>query len=240
MRFYAELTDFLGGSTTTTRRFDVPGSVKDLIEACGVPHTEVDLIVVHGESVGFDYLVRDGDRIAVYPVFETFDIGPIVKVRPEPLRETSFVADVHLGRLARFLRLLGFDTLYSPNRDDDELARVSAEENRILLTRDVELLKRNLVTHGYCVRAEEPLEQIAEVTRRFHLEDEMSPYTRCMACNNQLVSVDKSDVADRLPPLTRERVDEFWRCTGCNELYWQGAHHTGLSRIVDAATQAVS
>lgn len=237
LRFYAELTDFLADSTTVTRRFDVPGSVKDMIEACGVPHTEVDLIVVDGVSVGFDYLVQDQDRIAVYPVFESFDIGPIIEVRPEPLRETAFVADVHLGRLARFLRLLGFDTLYSPNRDDGDLARISAEEARILLTRDVELLKRSLVTHGYWVRAEDPMEQIAEVTRRFHLEDEMTPYSRCLACNDLLVSVDKSVIAERLPHETRERVDEFWRCEGCREIYWRGAHHPGLSRIVDAATR---
>ncbi len=124
-----------------------------MIESCGVPHTEVDLIIADGCSIDFSHLVNRGDYISVFPVFESFDITPIVKVRPEPLRETRFVADNHLGRLARFLRLLGFDTSYEKNWDDPELARISAEEQRIILTRDVGLLKRSAVTHGYYVRA---------------------------------------------------------------------------------------
>ena len=110
---FAELNDFLPRRhrfTTVVRLFDGEVSVKDSTKAAGVPHTEVDLVIVNSESVDFTYRVRDGDRIAVYPVFEALDIGPIARVRPEPLREPRFFADAHLGRLARHLRLLGFDT----------------------------------------------------------------------------------------------------------------------------------
>lgn len=237
MRFYAELTDFLPAqyaSGTVTRDFDVPGSVKDIIEACGVPHTEVDLIVANGESVDFDYQVGGGDRISVYPVFESLDITPIVKVRPEPLRETSFVADVHLGRLARFIRLLGFDTLYDPAWDDTELAEASSREGRILLTRDIGLLKRSLVTHGYFVRADDPRRQVVEVAQRFHLENDLDPFTRCMVCNGELVPVDKADVVERLPSETKQHIDEYRRCSRCQKIYWRGAHHRELSEIVEA------
>ena len=123
LRFYAELKDFLGVHHRwgrVSRTFDVPGSVKDMIEACGVPHTEVDLILANGESVDFSYQVGDGDRISVYPVFEAFDISSIVRVRPQALRRVRFVLDGHLGRVARYLRLVGLDTAYSNTWSDHE------------------------------------------------------------------------------------------------------------------------
>lgn len=209
-----------------------------MIESCGVPHTEVDLIIADGCSVDFSHLVNRGDYISVFPVFESFDITPIVKVRPEPLRETRFVADNHLGRLARFLRLLGFDTSYEKNWDDPELARISAEEHRIILTRDVGLLKRSAVTHGYYVRAVGARGQVAEVVRRFHLSGRLEPFTRCMACNGTLAPVAKEAIAHRLPPGTRRKFDHFSVCSSCDRIYWQGAHHPELRRIIAAARRA--
>lgn len=241
MRFYAELQDFLDGGddpAQVAREFDVPGSVKDMIESCGVPHTEVDLIIVNGESVGFDYLVQEGDHVSVYPVFESFDIAPVVKVRAEPLRETRFVADVHLGRLARYLRLLGFDTLFGNDWDDDVLAGISSGEGRILLTRDVELLKRSVVTHGYYVRSDDPRGQVVEVTRRFHLDQDLHPYSRCMVCNGPVSDVDKSEVKHLVPPRTRDRFDHYSRCAECGRVYWRGSHHSALQDIVDTVTQS--
>jgi uncharacterized protein with PIN domain len=213
----------------------VPGSVKDLIEGCGVPHTEVELIVVDGRSVGFDYRVHDGDRIGVYPVFESFDVAPLVRLRPEPLRDTRFVADVHLGRLARFLRLLGFDTVWDGAATDPELVRISMEERRILLTRDVELLKHGSLTHGLFVRATDPERQVAEIVGRLHLADRIDPFTRCMVCNARLKTVDKGEIENRIPARTSAAVDDFVRCTGCGQVFWKGAHAAGLARIIDLA-----
>ncbi len=241
LRFYAELRDFLPRdprSGTVSRRFDVPGSVKDMIEACGIPHTEVDLIVANGHSVGFSYRVNDEDRISVYPVFESFDITPIVKVRPEPLRTVRFVADNHLGRLARFLRLLGLDTLYGRDWTDPELVRISTSEQRILLTRDVSVLKHGSVTHGHYIRAVDPREQVTDVVRRFHLGRHLTPFTRCMACNGKLIPVAKEEIAHLLPPETRLHVNGFRECSSCDKVYWQGAHHRDLRRIVAEARQA--
>lgn len=214
----------------------MPGSVKDIIESTGVPHTEVDLIIVNGQSVDFDYQVRDGDHISVYPVFESFDISPIVKVRAQPLRAISFVVDVHLGRLARFLRLLGFDTRYDRSFDDAELVGISSRESRILLTRDVNLLKHGSVTHGYYVRATDPRAQVVEVAGRFHLEDEVTPFTRCMVCNGELLVVEKADIADLLPAATRDHIDEYRRCSDCRNIYWKGAHEGDLRRIVQSVS----
>lgn len=241
VRFYAELRDFLPadlGSEAVIRSFEVPGSVKDMIEACGVPHTEVDLILASGRSVGFSHLVDDGEHISVYPTFRSLDITPIVEVRRPPLRTVRFVADTHLGRLARFLRLLGLDTRYETGSTDPDLVEISVAEERILLTRDVALLKHGSVTHGHYVRSSEPREQVVEVVRRFELAHHLEPYTRCMACNGDLVPVAKAEIEPRLPPSTRRHVDEFHRCRSCDKVYWRGAHEAGLQRIVAAARRA--
>src|SRR5262245_51114507 len=196
-RFYAELNDFLPRQDrfiTLARHFWGEASVKDLIESAGVPHTEVDLVIVNSESVDFTYRVRDGDRIAVYPVFEALDIGSIARVRAEPLREPRFFADVHLGRLARYLRLLGFDTAYESHCDDAYLAATAAAEGRIILTRDSGLLKRNVVTHGLFVRAQQPRAQLLEVARRLQLVSRLDPFTRCLACNGVLTAVSEEEV----------------------------------------------
>jgi uncharacterized protein with PIN domain len=237
-RFYAELNDFLPRerrSVTFTHSFHGSASIKDRIEALGVPHTEVDLILVNGESVDFSYRVRDGDRISVYPVFESIDITPVVRVRPQPLREPRFVLDIHLGRLAGYLRMLGFDSVYRNDYTDAELARVSSEEHRILLTRDRGLLKRSRVTHGYCLREiHSPRRQLAEVLRRFDLFNAMQPFRRCMRCNDLLHPVSRDAVQDRLPPLTREHYEEFHRCASCDRIYWKGSHYDRMRAFIDA------
>lgn len=235
-RFYAELNDFLPRQqrfAPVVRLFDGEVSVKDLIEAAGVPHAEVDLVIVNSEPVDFTYRVRDGDRIAVYPMFEALDIGSIVSVRPEPLREPRFAADAHLGRLARHLRLLGFDTAYERDWDDARLAAAAHAERRIVLTRDVGLLKRNVVTHGLFVRAQQPLGQLLEVARRLQLVSRFRPFTRCLACNGTLTAVPKDDVAAQVPECAWQQHDRFVRCSGCRRVYWPGTHHERLRRLVE-------
>jgi len=236
LRFYAELNDFLPSERRMTDiacPFHVSPSVRDLIESLGVPHTEVDLILANGESVGFDYAVRDGDRISVYPVFEALDIGPLARVRPEPLRNPRFVVDVHLGRLAAYLRMMGFDALYRNDASDEELARTASEEERILLTRDRGLLKRSAVTRGYFVREIRPRPQLAEVLERFELARLAAPFTRCLSCNAPLERAAKEAVEDRLPPGVRQRYSEFLECPLCRRVYWKGTHYERMRGLVE-------
>jgi uncharacterized protein len=236
LRFYAELNDFLPPDrreVTFARVLKEHASVKDVIEALGVPHTEVDLVLVNGESVDFSYLVRDGDRISVYPVFESIDITPLLRVRPRPLREPRFVLDTHLGKLAAYLRMLGFDTLYRNDYDDRTLAEISSGERRILLTRDRGLLKRSVVTHGYHIRETDPERQLVEVVRRFDLFRAIAPFRRCLRCNGALESVPKEAVADRLAPLTRQYYDEFATCPACGRVYWRGSHYERMQQLVE-------
>jgi uncharacterized protein len=236
LRFYAELNDFLPAdrrSVDLEREFDVSPSVKDMIESAGVPHTEIDLVVVNGESVDFSYRVQDGDHISVYPIFESFDIGEVVRVRPSPLRETRFVVDVNLGGLARYLRLLGFDSEYDNDLADPELVEISRRERRILLTRDVDLLKRKALTHGYFVRATDVHGQTVEVVKRLDLFQKIRPFVRCMSCNAELVPVPKGQIENRLEDRTRLLYNEFRVCPGCNRLYWHGSHHAKLMRFIE-------
>jgi len=238
-RFYAELNDHLPRDCrhkTLEKAFFVPGPVKDIIESFGVPHTEVELIVANGESVPFSYVVRDGDRIAVYPMFESFDVTPELKVRRETLRKPRFVLDVHLGRLAAYLRMLGFDAAYANCSSDAELVRISTVERRILLTRDRGLLKRSAVTHGYQVRHTVSRRQLAEIVGRFDLARSIRPFTRCMACNGVLAQVPKEQVRPMLPPRTAASYEEFLQCAQCRKAYWKGPHYRRMQSFLGELT----
>jgi uncharacterized protein with PIN domain/sulfur carrier protein ThiS len=243
VRAYAELNDFLvpGSRGVTVRRpFHSHQTVKDVLEAMGIPHTEIDLIVVNGDPVDFAHRPSAGDRIAAYPVFETLDISPVVKLRGTPLREPRFVVDVNLGRLAELLRLLGLDAVWASDLDDATVVAVAREEQRVVLTRDRGLLKRRAITHGLFIRSDRPVEQAAEVVRRLDLVSRLAPFTRCLRCNGELASVTKADVLDRLEPLTRRYYDEFHRCTGCGQVYWRGSHHPRLAALVEAISAGQS
>lgn len=228
LRFYGPLVDLLpNGSGRSIRRPLVQGcTVKDTVESCNVPHTEVALLVVDGEPVAFDLQLWGDERVAVYPRFWQL---PAVTDEPAPKR---FVLDVHLRRLARLLRLLGVDVSWWEGAEDDELAEVADLQQRTLLTRDVGLLKRGRVRHGALVRADDPEEQAVEVIDRFDLADDLAPFTRCVRCNGLLEAVDKAEIEAELEPGTRRSYERFSRCASCGQVYWQGAHHDQLERTV--------
>jgi len=237
VRFYAELNDFLppeSRARRAVRHFDVIGSVKDFIESLGVPHPEVDLVLVNGESVDFFHLLRDRDDVSVYPVFESFDISSVSRVRPTPLRNLRFVLDVHLGKLAAYLRMAGFDALYAKQASDRELAGVVAAEQRVLLTRDRYLLMRSEVKRGYWIRSTVPRQQLIEVLQRFHLAGAVRPFTRCMECNAVLERVGRDAVADKLPPAVAAQKWTIHRCPGCGRIYWKGSHHARIQKLLDS------
>ena len=235
LRFYEELNDFLPAQQRKTNfsyELKKTRSVKDLIESIGVPHTEVDLIIVNGESEDLNYLVQNGDHISVYPVFESLDISPLKHCQPEPLRNTRFVLDVHLGRLAAYLRMLGFDSLYRNDYDDPELADISADEHRILLTCDRKLLMRKQVSHGYFVRERLPKQQLLEILSRFDLYHNLKPFSRCMFCNGKTYPVNKQEIESELLPKTKAYYDEFFRCESCNKIYWKGSHFMKMQEMI--------
>ena len=234
-RFYEELNDFLAPDHRR-RAFEArcarAATVKHMIEALGVPHTEVELVLVNSESVGFDRLLAHGDRVSVYPRFETFDLTPLLRVRDSPLRVTRFIADAHLGGLARLLRLTGFDTLYDNHYDDAEIVAIAVREGRIVLTRDRELLKRRELTHGCFVHALKPEQQATEIFPRLDLARSARPFSLCLECNAPLRPIDKADVAHRLPADVRARHVRFSTCDQCQRVFWEGSHWQRMQAIV--------
>jgi uncharacterized protein with PIN domain len=238
IRLYGPLNDFLATAERHAAlpvRFAGSRSVKDLIEGLGVPHPEIDLIVLNGESVPFESAVENGNRIAAFPRFHAVDISDVTRVRPRALVTTRFLLDGHLGTLARRLRLVGLDAICPVGADDDVLATRAAHEERILLTRDRELLKRRLVTHGYFVRDTRPHRQLVEILQRYG-PLVLAPFSRCLRCNLQLREGSKTAVDSMLPPRTREHYQYFKTCPGCGRIYWEGSHWTRLVHAVDAAT----
>ncbi len=206
-------------------------SVKDAIESFGVPHPEVDVILVNGEPVDFDYALANDADIELYPVATS---SPQFKYKRLQLTKINrFILDGHLGTLARDLRLLGFDVAYDPTAEDRQLLEVMDRENRALLTRDRRLLMHAVVKTGYCPRSQNAGEQTIEVIRRFDLLGSIAPFTRCLRCNAPLRKVSKAEIIERLEPLTKIYYEEFRRCTGCGQIYWAGSHFSKLQKRLE-------
>lgn len=240
--FYAELNDFLPRhkrQVSISHNFTERASVKDVIESFGVPHPEVYSIEVNSNFVDFTYIVQDKDNINVYPISVCATVKPSVSVQLQP-EVYNFVLDIHLGKLANSLRLLGFDTLYRNDYEDKELARVSSSENRILLTRDKGLLMRGIVVCGYYVRETDPNKQIVELIQRFNLFKHVAPFRRCIRCNGLLSQVNKELVISEIPESVKKLNHEFHRCQNCHQVYWKGSHYDQLHSFIDGILSKVS
>ncbi|MCX8124991.1 MAG: Mut7-C ubiquitin/RNAse domain-containing protein [Spirochaetes bacterium] len=241
IRFYEELNDFLPldkQKVPFSVSWKGKRSVKDLIESLGVPHVEVDLILVNGISVGFDYIVKNGDYISVYPVFERFEISSTTRLRPKSLRTPSFICDVHLRKLVKYLRLFGFDVLYDEKWDDKDLAQIAADQKRILLTRDRQLLMRKIVDRGLIVRNTSPHKQIVEILDRLDLWDKINPFSRCIMCNGRVVELSANSEEfererTRIPPGVLEWCKVYYKCINCERIYWEGSHYEKLTKKIE-------
>ncbi len=237
-QFHSEFDPFLAKDHRRTPfeyRFEAGQSVKHLVEAAGVPHTEIHHILVNGKPVDFSYQVQETDFVQVYPYRDPGDFPPLIS--PPELGQAGsnpgFILDNHLGKLASYLRVLGVDCLYRNDYQDEYLARVSQNEKRILLTRDQRLLMRNAVYRGYWVRSKMPRQQVKEVVERFDLYRDLHPFQRCVKCNTILQPVAKEKVFDRLEPLTQRYFHEFHICPNCQQIYWQGSHYTRIMAFID-------
>lgn len=232
-QFHDDLNDFLpvqSKNQSIQYEFEGKPSVKDSIEAIGVPHTEVDLIIVNGSSVGFNYHLVNGDQASVYPAFNTIILSPKVNLREKP--EPLFIVDVNLGKLAKLLRMCGFDAVYSNQYTDRDIALLANSENRIVLTRDRRLLRQRIITHGYWVRSTRRNEQIIEVLRRFELSSDIKPFNRCLECNGSIKPVEKNDILSYLEPKTKRYFDEFYQCLVCGKVYWKGSHYDQMNKFL--------
>jgi uncharacterized protein with PIN domain len=235
-RFYGELNDFLARERRD-RAFPTPcaraATTKHMVEALGVPHTEVELVLVNGAPTGLDDILEDGDRVAVYPRFTTLDVADVARLEQRPPGRVRFVADAHLGGLARLLRMAGFDTIYRNTLHDAEIEAIALDEGRAVLTRDRELLKRRGIGYGCYVRALKAEAQLREVVDRFGLAERMRPFTLCLSCNAPLRSIAKEAVLERLPPRVAATQDEFSTCDCCHGVFWKGSHWQRMAGVLD-------
>ena len=240
-RFYAQLNDFLPLGWRG-RRFTHPtsetSSIKDTVEAFGVPHPEIDLLLVNGASVHFGYQLQSGDRVSVYPAFRSLDLAGMYRVGANPPAPIRFVVNGHLGKVASYLRLAGFDALVLD--DDEAVGAAAARDGRVVLTRDRDLLKRNAIRYGRYVRSTDPKAQLAEVFERFDLAYRVEPFTRCLRCNELVRSIVKADLADRVPPRSRARFEHFVVCPACKRVYWRGSHYERLGCLLERAIRSAS
>ena len=216
-----------------THQFKGNPSIKDLIESLGIPHTEIAALRVNEKYVGFNYQVQNKDRIMVYSHQTTRSLG----IKSNPIGNNfitpRFILDVHLGKLASYLRLLGFDCLYNNSHADEALAKIAQKENRILLTRDRGLLKRKIVEFGYLIRSTDPKKQISEVLERYQLFNQVEPFSRCARCNGKLKPISKEAVVYLLKPNTIQYYDSFSICEDCNRVYWKGSHFEKLKAYLE-------
>lgn len=242
LQFFGDLNDFLSAGRRArpiVYPLDGAPAVKHPIEALGVPHPEVEQIVVDGHSVAFGYRLQPGDQVQVYPRDALPAAPSRLALRPPPPTPIRFVLDTHLGRLAAYLRIFGFDARYRNDYDDATLAQLAADEGRVLLTCDRGLLKRKQVVFGHCVRAPDPAAQIVDILRRYRLRDEIRLWQRCVHCNSLLVPVAKAAVLDRLEPKTKRYYEEFQQCSGCGQVYWQGSHLERMQGFVEGVMAAL-
>ena len=234
LTFHGDLPFFLRGKRPAAdRRLKERTSVKDIVEACGVPHTEVDLVLVDGRPVDFRRVVGSDATIDIFPV----DPKPVTffpENRLQVLAIGKFVADGHLGKLVRDLRLLGIDVVYDRDAEDRQLVKTSSTQDRALLTRDRRLLMHAAVRHGYYLRSQNSLEQTVEVLRRFDLGSVLNLFSRCLRCNALLESAEKQKIIGQLEPLTKIYYDQFRRCPGCGQVYWSGSHFEKLQKRIGA------
>jgi hypothetical protein len=241
VRCYAELNDRLPlGRRFRESPVAIEGemTVVGLMGVLGIAAAEVDLVLLNGTSVPFDAPVHAGDRVALYPVFESFDIGVAQRIRQNPLRAPRFVLDVHLGKLAAHLRMLGFDASYRNDAGDDQLVGESVSGDRILLSRDRALVADPRLTRTFRIRSGDPARQLAEVIGRFQLQSLLRPFSRCLRCNEPLVSVARAEVLESLPPRVRLSQTEFRRCPSCRRVYWPGTHQDRMSAFIGRVLHA--
>ena len=235
LQFFGELNDLLPAGRRNTpfrEQIDDHASLKHVIESLGVPHTEIGSIELDGQAASLASRVPDQSHIKIYPYHFHNDLLPEAIQPLQPPGEARFLLDIHLGKLAVYLRILGFDSLYQNDYQDDALAELAEKLERILLSKDRRLLMRNQVRYGYCVRSQDPAQQALEVVQRYQLSGQIRPLQRCLECNTPLLKIEKERIVDRLEPLTRRYYNDFHRCPACDKLYWKGSHYDRMRSFI--------
>lgn len=234
-RCYAELNDFLP-QEHRQRQFvyplKTPVTLGEALESLRIPLSEVDLVLVNGQAKALNARLYENDFVSVYPTFETLDISELNGGPAAALRVTRFILDAHLGKLAKYLRMLGFDSIYRNDYGDDEIIELALKEKRIILTRDKLLLQSRRVTHGYYIRSTEKHQQLREVVQKFDLYSQFKSFTRCMTCNAELVPKNREAITHLVQQDILHYFNEFFFCPDCRKVYWKGSHFKRMESFI--------
>jgi len=212
-------------------QFNGEPSIKHLVEAVRIPHTEIGKIFVNGQEVNLSYLAQDGDKISVYALISNRQYHEQDSDKFN-YNDARFILDNHLGKLTTYLRMLGFDSRYCNDFQDEELAEIAGNEGRVLLTRDRGLLMRRSIEYGYLLRSMDARKQVTEVLQQYELFNQIRPFERCLRCNGHLQHIEKGTILDRLEPLTKKYYNEFCICQDCNRIYWKGSHYERMQEFI--------
>lgn len=231
-----KLTMLLSRKYRGKKEIDYPltrrASIKDIIEALHIPHTEISSIFLNDTEISFSHIPAAGEKLLLHSFSPGTDVTRPTLLRPDPLPTTSFIVDINVGKLARLLRMSGINTLYDPQLQEKDLARLAADDRRILLSRNRDLLRRKSILWGHLVRAEQPEKQLTEVMTLFELHDAIQPFSRCLQCNALLEPVEKSAILHRLEPLTKKYYRKFHICPDCEQIFWRGSHHKQMEELI--------
>ncbi|PUU94801.1 Mut7-C RNAse domain-containing protein [Halanaerobium sp.] len=244
LRFYSYLNKFINLDKTKNlelingryylHHYRGRQTIKDRVESIGVPHPAVALILKNSEPVDFSYLVQPGDLFSIYPPLYNFKLPAEKTLLPEYLLDKpKFILDVHLGRLARYLRRFGFDTAYRNDYRDREIVDIAEKEERIILSRDLGLLMRKKVKWASFIWNDDPKEQLKEVFNRYSLSQYYQGESRCVNCNSKLEKIDKEEIIERLEPKTKKYFNDFRYCKKCDKIYWRGSHFEETEKLLN-------
>lgn len=238
LRFFGNLCDLTKGKSIFEIECGINQTIKDCIESLGVPHTEVSFITSNKKFVDFSKVVQNGEIYCVYPETNLqIDEKYLCTPRFSDLSiEPRFILDIHLGKLARLLRMFGLHADYGMV-NDEEIYKKALKEFLIILTRDRKLLMRKEITFGYIPRSDFPEEQFKEVYRKYKLKEYIRPFTRCIECNGKLEIVEKSYVVGNVPQRVFDTYNTFAICNKCGKIYWSGSHYTHMVSVIERLIQ---
>jgi len=237
VRFYEELNDYLPKiyhKKEINYTFNSGSDIKEMINFFNIPPEKIDFIIVNGNSQGYDYVLKDLDFVSIYPAFESFDISEVQPLHKKPLRNLIFICDSHLGKLCKYMRMLGFDTLYFNNISKSKIIDISIKEKRIIVTRNYKLIKDCNVSHIVLIKSDNAKEQILEIISKLDLSESIEPFTRCLKCNEIIESIEKQDIYNLLPEKTKKYFDHFYICKNCNKIYWEGSHYENMLKFINS------
>ncbi|MFC1744959.1 Mut7-C RNAse domain-containing protein [Candidatus Riflebacteria bacterium] len=236
LRFYGELNYFLPDSVWHRPfyySFYENPTFSDLMDSFKIPPEKIGLLLLDGEVVELSCPLKEGSRATFYPRFQNIDISEEISASKKPVVSPRFILPLNLGKLTKYLRMLGFDSICEPDFIPGKVDVLAMQEGRVLLSRSKKFAARKLYAECYVVKSEQPAIQVREVVNRFNLMPLVKYFQRCLKCNSPLKVMEKSEIYSRLLPYIRKNFNLFFICPGCDRVYWMGTHYKKMKEKIE-------